>query len=252
MRGDFSSDTQDSFKHGIARFMQQGRVQLDADWNANVVNFLNMLWKQSRDSLGTSACVGDSFRIGKDIPIDHMLQPSLWSPVYDKHLPPDHHAYIFLNTNDRPCRDLRSTNEKGSLFVENAEGILREFTSLDLSRFKSIYVRFKVIGSSISSTSKKNIPALKLRMYSLREENGTTEDKYYEYAGEFIEPADAGGFLRVRFNLLHPIHPVDIIKNFDQYDISHISKLSVHWNKIDNVAVCIGLISAEPMAPVLS
>src|SRR5829696_7159092 len=150
MRGDFSRFTGDSFKGYLATFMQQGRVQLDADWNENVVSFLNMLWKQSRDSLGTSACIGDSFRIGKDIPIDHMLQPSLWNPVdmYDKYLPPDRHAYIFLNTNDRPCRDLRSTNEKGSLFVEKAEGILREFASLDLSRFKSIYVRFKVVGTA--------------------------------------------------------------------------------------------------------
>ncbi|HEX5976682.1 MAG TPA: DUF6519 domain-containing protein, partial [Nitrososphaeraceae archaeon] len=81
MRGDFSRFADDSFKRYLAAFMQQGRVQLDADWNENVINFLNMLWKQSRDILGASACIGDSFRIGKDIPIDHMLQASLWKAV---------------------------------------------------------------------------------------------------------------------------------------------------------------------------
>ena len=81
MRGDFSRFTPDSFSRYIGTLMQQGRVQLDADWNENVVNFLQMLRKQSRDFLGTSACVGDSFRIGKEIPIDHMLQTNSWSLV---------------------------------------------------------------------------------------------------------------------------------------------------------------------------
>ena len=240
MRGDFSRFTRDSSKDYIATFMEQGRVQLDADWNDNVLNFLNMLWKQSRNVLGTSACIGDSFRIGKDIPIDHMLQPDLWNPV---DMSGTQHAYIFLNTNDRPCTDLHSANEKGSLFVGNAGGILREFNNLDLSRFKSLHIRFKVIGSS-----RKDVQALKLKLYSQRQENGNNEDKY-EYAGEFTEPTDAGGFLKVRFNLLQP---QGIARNLDKYDLSHVSKLSVHWDKIDDIAVCIGLISAEPMALVVS
>ena len=130
MRGDFSRFTGDSFKGYLAAFMQQGTVQLDADWNANVVSFLNMLWKQSRDFLGTSACIGDSFRIGKDIPIDHMMEPTFGTQLTCQ---VTSIAYIFLNTNDRPCTDLNSANEKGSLFVENAGGILREFNNLDLS-----------------------------------------------------------------------------------------------------------------------
>ncbi|HEX5977472.1 MAG TPA: DUF6519 domain-containing protein, partial [Nitrososphaeraceae archaeon] len=91
---------------------------------------------------------------------------------------------------------------------------------------------------------------LKLKLYSQGQENGKNDP--YEYAGEFIERADAGGFLRVRFNLLQPLQPLATAKNFDQYDISHISKLSVHWDKIDDTAVCIGLITVEPMALVLS
>ena len=269
-------------------------MQLDADWNENVINFLNMLWKQSRDFLGTSACIGDSFRIGKDIPIDHMLQARLWKPVdiSDNDLPPDRGGYIFLNANDRPRTNMHSTNEKGSLFVGNAKGIRREFNNLDLSRFRSIYVRFKFIGRSFKIAicpkcsypytkreqqycthcgaqlkkerererdysnrnksgrkSEEEIPALKLKLYSWREENGKSQGKY-EYEGEFIEPPDAGGFFKVRFNLLKPD---ETTKELDEYDISHVSKLSIYWDDIDDVAaVCVGLISAEPMALVVS
>ena len=120
---------------------------------------------------------------------------------------------------------------------------MREFNNIDFSRFKSIHIRFKVIGSS-----GKDVQALKLKLYSQRRENGNNEDKY-EYVGEFIEPADAGGFLKVRFDLLQS---QGIAKNLDKYDVSHVSKLSLHWDKIDDISVCIGLISAEPMALVVS
>jgi hypothetical protein len=144
MRGDFSRfSSSDSFKHYIAALMQQGRVQLDSDWNQNVEYFLNMLWKQSRDSFGTYACIGDSFRVGKDIPIDHMLQSGTWKPEGELS---NSQAYIFLNATERPRTSADSINEKGSLFVQNAGGISREFNNLDLSRFRSLYVRFKALG----------------------------------------------------------------------------------------------------------
>jgi hypothetical protein len=284
MRGDFSRFISgDSFNQYIGTFMQQGRVQLDADWNENVVNFLNMLWKQSRDFLGTSACVGDSFRIGKDIPIDHMLQTSVWNLGHppDNYSPPDKRGYIFVNTNDRPRTNLNSANEKASLFVENANAIFREFNNLDLSRFRSIYVRFKVLeeeekeeevedgeyankndnnyNSSSSSNinqSNQSIPVLTLSVYTDKEENSNNnENKYeykgeYEYEGDFIPRRDAGGFFKVKFDLLRPNAPTKT--SLDKYDISRISKLSLHWDKIDDRAVCIGIISAEPMAVIVS
>jgi hypothetical protein len=259
MPGDFSRFTPDSFNRYIGTFMQQGRVQLDSDWNENVVNFLNMLRKQSRDFLGKSACVGDSFRIGKDIPIDHMLQTSVWNLVdpSDSYSSADKRGYIFLNTNDRPRADIHSTNEKASLFVENAKGIFREFNSLDLSRFRSIYVRFKVIGRSFqiadnynssSDHSSQSIPVLTLRVHTQKEENSNQEGKY-EYEGQFIGPPDAGGFFKVKFDLLQPQAPRT---SLDKHDISHISKLYLQWDEIDDKPVCIGLISAEPMAVIVS
>jgi Family of unknown function (DUF6519) len=310
MRGDFSRFiAHDSFNQYIGTFMQQGRVQIDADWNENVVNFLNMLWKQSRDFLGTSACVGDSFRIGKDIPIDHMLQGSVWNlgDPSDNYSPPDKRGYIFLNTNDRPHTNMHSANEKASLFVENANAIFREFNNLDLSRFRSIYVRFKVIGgpfqiaicpkcsrvyakgeqqycnhcgtrleeeekeeevedgeytdkndnnynsssSSNNNQSSQSIPVLTLSVYTDKEENSSNNNENkYEYEGHFIGPPDAGGFFKVKFDLLRPHAPTKT--SLDKYDVSRISKLSLHWDKTDDRAVCIGLISAEPMAVIVS
>jgi rRNA maturation endonuclease Nob1 len=295
MRGDFSRFGHDSFKQYIAAFMQQGRVQLDSDWNQNVENFLNMLWKQSRDSLGACACVGDSFRVDKNMPIDHMLQAELWKPV---DVPPDRQAYIFLNANDRPRTYTHSATEKGSLFVENAGGILRKFDGLDLSRFKSVYIMFKVIGSSFQicqltlncprcnrpykkgenqyctncgtelkeeeqdeyssnqSSNNKEVLSLKLRLYPQRQGNGKQDKQpqYYEYEGEFVEDVDAGGFCKVRFNLLRLF---DLKNLADDFDLSNISKLSVHWKKVEDTtspftAVGIGLVSAEPMALVVS
>ncbi len=187
-----------------------------------------MLRKQSRDFLGASACIGDSFRIGMDIPIDHMQQTSVWNVVDPSHSysPADKQGYIFLNTNDRPRTNIHSTHEKASLFVENANGIFREFNNLDLSRFKSLYVRFKVIGRTFQINEDYNnqsIPTLTLRVHTQKEENWNKKDKYeYEYEGQFIGLPDAGGFFKVKFNLLQPN---DLTTSLDKHDLSHISKL---------------------------
>ena len=304
MRGDFSRFTPDFFNRYIGTFIQQGRVQLDSDWNENVINFLNMLRKQSRDFLGTSACVGDSFRIGMDVPIDHMLQTSVWNVVDPSHSysPADKRGYIFLNTNDRPRTHIHSTHEKASLFVENANEIFREFNNLDLSRFRSIYVRFKVIGrtfqiilcpkcsrvypkgeqqqdcsscgtrleqekeaeqeakyanrtvnyniSGNNDYNNQSIPTLTLRVHTQEEEDGNKEDGYeYEYEGQFIGLPDAGGFFKVKFDLLQPNAPTT---SLDKHDLSHIFKLHLQWDNIEDKAVCIGLVSAEPMAVIVS
>lgn len=270
MRGDFSRFGHDSLKHYIATFIQQGRVQLDSDWNQNVENFLSMLWKQSRDSLGTCACIGDSFRIGNDIPIDHMLGSCSWKPI---DVPPGKQPYVFVNSNDRPRNYAQSANEKGSLFVENAGGILGELSNLDLSRFKSIFVKFKVIGRSLqvrqysydenNSNSNKDLPSIWLRLYSKREGNGeeVRYRSYYEFKGDYIEDADAGGFFKIRFNLLQSSNTKELS---GAVDISRVYGISIHWGNFEYSpsssspyssaisTVGIGLISAQPMALVVS
>jgi hypothetical protein len=48
-RGDFSRDTYDPFRHYSRVLMQQGRVQLDADWNEQVSIFWHYLRALARD-----------------------------------------------------------------------------------------------------------------------------------------------------------------------------------------------------------
>ena len=52
MKGDFSRDTFDPKKHYSRVLMQQGRVQLDADWNEQVAILLHRLETMARDLIG--------------------------------------------------------------------------------------------------------------------------------------------------------------------------------------------------------
>jgi len=67
MKGDFSRDTFDRTKHFSRVLMQQGRVQLDADWNEQAAILLHYLRTLAADLIGPFAGpAGDSngFRIG--------------------------------------------------------------------------------------------------------------------------------------------------------------------------------------------
>jgi hypothetical protein len=55
MKGDFSRFTFDPTKHYRSVYMQQGRVQLDADWNEQIDIFNHYLESHLRDLLGPSA-----------------------------------------------------------------------------------------------------------------------------------------------------------------------------------------------------
>ena len=55
MRGDFSRDTFDPQRHFSRVLMQQGRVQLDADWNEQAAILLHYLRTLTRDVLGAHA-----------------------------------------------------------------------------------------------------------------------------------------------------------------------------------------------------
>jgi len=241
MKGDFSRFTNDPSKHYVGAFMQQGRVQLDADLNENVENFLNALWKESTDLLGYAACVGDSFRIGNDIPIDHMLEPELWKPLDLKNQ--NSSGYIFLNTKDVPRINPNSTSERGSLFVNKANCIQRDFHSLDLSKFKSIYVKFKILAKSSQSKKERKL-TFELVLF-LKENN---VELTYKYDGKIAEPEDDGGFLTAKFELSSPVSakPSDIL------GLSNISKISLQWKTDNEEPMCIGIISGVPLATITS
>ena len=52
MRGDFSRDTFNPGKHYAGVLMQQGRVQLDADWNEQIAILLRSLETLTKDLIG--------------------------------------------------------------------------------------------------------------------------------------------------------------------------------------------------------
>ena len=54
MKGDFSRDTFDPGKHYTGVLMQQGRVQLDADWNEQQSIHHHRIATQTRDVIGFS------------------------------------------------------------------------------------------------------------------------------------------------------------------------------------------------------
>lgn len=75
MKGDYSRDTFDSRKHYTRVLMQQGRVQMDSDWNEQVANLLHYLHSLARDLIGqhgTPADTGQGFMI--------MIQPEAGHP----------------------------------------------------------------------------------------------------------------------------------------------------------------------------
>lgn len=75
MQGDFSRDTFNRKKHFSRVLMQQGRVQLDADWNEQVSILLDFMWNLATDLIGTPGGgpnsgfaitpAGQSFNIGR-------------------------------------------------------------------------------------------------------------------------------------------------------------------------------------------
>jgi hypothetical protein len=63
MKGDFTRLTFDPIKHYSRVLMQQGRVQLDADWNEMVELQLYLLRTLAADLIGPHGGPGDSFKI---------------------------------------------------------------------------------------------------------------------------------------------------------------------------------------------
>lgn len=81
MAGDYSRETHDPRKRFASVLMQQGRVQLDADWNEQAAILRERLRIQARETFGRAAAsrfgTGDAFRIGviTGPPRDLSIQP---------------------------------------------------------------------------------------------------------------------------------------------------------------------------------
>jgi len=72
MKGDFTRNTFDPKKHYRSVLMQQGRVQLDADWNENLAIGSHLLQTLTRDVIGECGVPihVDAFKIDVPSPID--------------------------------------------------------------------------------------------------------------------------------------------------------------------------------------
>lgn len=64
MKGDFTRDTFDAVRHFSRVLMQQGRVQVDADWNEQTAILLHYLHTLARDLLGPHAGPADHLGFG--------------------------------------------------------------------------------------------------------------------------------------------------------------------------------------------
>lgn len=67
MKGDFSRMTFSPDKHFSRVLMQQGRVQLDADWNEQVSILLHYVQTLAADLIGPHGGPGDGFKIGRTV-----------------------------------------------------------------------------------------------------------------------------------------------------------------------------------------
>ncbi|QGZ38219.1 hypothetical protein GO485_03575 [Pseudoduganella flava] len=63
MKGDFTRDTFDRSRHYSRVLMQQGRVQLDADWNEQGALMLHQLRSLAMDLVGPAWAVGNGFQL---------------------------------------------------------------------------------------------------------------------------------------------------------------------------------------------
>ncbi|HEY0555604.1 MAG TPA: DUF6519 domain-containing protein [Thermoanaerobaculia bacterium] len=104
MSGDVSRDTFDRSKHYRAVYLQQGRLQLDADWNEQVDIQLYRLRTPAADLLGPTGALQDGFKIdvvsGKlTVRAGHLFASGLLGEIADTDLgsQPDGRYLVYLD-----------------------------------------------------------------------------------------------------------------------------------------------------------
>src|SRR5262245_53375726 len=75
MKADFTRDTFDATNHYLRVLMQQGRVQLDADWNEQASILLHYLQRLAEDLIGPHCVSGNGFKIAPraGVPRDFLI-----------------------------------------------------------------------------------------------------------------------------------------------------------------------------------
>ncbi|SFN69659.1 DUF6519 domain-containing protein [Nitrosospira briensis] len=123
MKGDFSRDTFDPSKHFSRVLMQQGRVQLDADWNEQNAILLHYLRTLAKDILGAHAGPADPSERGFEIITNKAAKCS----DTINNFPIEHNRKEELNTAVRDCGDIvigAGHYYVEGILVENDQAIL--------------------------------------------------------------------------------------------------------------------------------
>jgi len=241
MKGDFSRISHDHTKHYSGVFSQQGRVQLDSDWNEQTLIIHELLKNNFSDIAGDFFCVGDSFKICKKIPIDHMLDSELWSSKKQS----EDSSSISFTTDHKPMVD-GYPYEDGSLLISNSNTIERKFDSLDLSRSQSLSIKVKPIENS-SSLEKNQTYDITLTLFK-QTENSTTR---FVFTQQCQGTKDSDGFFTVTIPLNDKFGiVVSESSENNNFELSNISKISIEWTM--KTPVCIGTIETEPLIPIVT
>lgn len=243
MRGDFSKISFNEFKHYVGVLLQQGKVQLDADWNEQTLIINDVIKKISQDAFGDFHCIGESFRIGKGIILDNMQDSSDWQIESN-----DEKDIGLISFSDihRPREHNNSTHEKGSLLISHAQSISKEFDSLNLSRLHKILLKIKLESSKLIDVIDQTDLFVKL---VLQTKNGDS-DRFYTCSGNISESIDAGGFQTVEFTLDGEHCKMNSQNDQNDLDLSQIHKITINWSMKN--PICLGHLEAEPFIPIVT
>jgi hypothetical protein len=142
MKGDFSRQTFDANKHFLRVLMQQGRVQLDADWNEQVAILLHYLQSLAADLIGQYGGKGDGFLIEprlndleQPIPYDFTVRSGHY---YVNGILCENDALVsYTNQPDYPLPDSEKL-EKNKNYLVYLDVWERHITYLEDTKFPSI------------------------------------------------------------------------------------------------------------------
>ena len=242
MPGDFSRISFDEFKHYAGVLLQQGKVQVDADWNEQTLILNDILGKITTDVFGSFYCISNSFRIGRGIILDSMNNPKVWKLVGSD----DKQGSISFTTLHKPQEIKNSKSIRGSLLISKSQQISKEFDLLDLSRFQNLLLRIKFeSGESFSIDSTKGDKVtVSLHRKTL------DKDIIYTWSSATLEYIDEGGFSLIKFPLNIESCEVESVENVTDFDLSQIYKITVRWSNKN--PICLGPMELEPLLPIVS
>ena len=185
-RGDFTRDTFDPLRHFSRVLMQQGRVQLDADWNEQVSISTHYIRTLVTDLIGphgvpakpngttVPSFEGDGFKIeaaGKTfrILLGHYYVNGI---LCDNDLDKDTEGILYLNQPDYPL----TKNEKERPLEEGNYLVYLDVWERHLSYVEDDYMREKALGSPDTATRAKIVWQVKLIHHNKFEEDITPSE----------------------------------------------------------------------------